>query len=98
MRGHVARRTILPTFALILFALLLVSPGLLHAHGANGAGLYNPDCPFADVAARHSEASLPSVATIVATWWTVGRAATLTIGHIPSSTACCTDPRAPPLS
>jgi hypothetical protein len=98
MRGNAARRTILPTFALILFALLLVSPGLLHAHGANGAGLYNPDCPFADVAARHSEASLPSVATIVATWWTVGLAAMLTIADVPSSVARYTDPRAPPLA
>ena len=92
------RRTILPIFALILFALLLTSPELLHAHGANGLGLYNPDCPFADVAARHGEASLPSVATIVAMWWTVGLAAVPVVDHIPTSVTRYTDPRAPPLS
>ena len=92
------RRTILPIFALILFALLLTSPELLHAHGANGLGLYNPDCPFADVAARHGEASLPSVATIVTTWSVVGRAEAPAIGHVPSSFACYSDPRAPPLA
>src|ERR1700693_2600533 len=90
-------RTVPSLLALILLALLLTSPELLHAHGANGLGLYNPDCPFADVAARHAEASLPSVATIVATWSTVGLAEAPANGHIPSSRACYTDPRAPPL-
>jgi hypothetical protein len=98
MSGHGLRRTVLPILALILFALLLTSPELLHAHGANGLGLYNPDCPFLDVAARHSEASLPSVATIVATWWTVGLASVPAIGHVPSSLTRYTDPRAPPLA
>ena len=91
-------RTVPSILALILFALLLTSPELLHAHGANGLGLYNPDCPFADVAARHGEASLPSVATIVATWWTVGLATVPAVDHVPSSVTRYTDPRAPPLT
>jgi hypothetical protein len=97
MRDHSLRRA-LPMLALILFALLLVSPELLHAHGANGLGLYNPDCPFADVTARHGEASLPSVATIVATWWTVGLAAVPAVGPIRFSVPRYADPRAPPIA
>jgi hypothetical protein len=98
MNARSLRRTVLPIFALLLFALLLISPELLHAHGANGLGLYNPDCPFADVAARHAEASLTSIATIVATWWTVGLATIPTVDHVPSALTRYTDPRAPPLA
>lgn len=93
------RRSILPILALILFGLFLTSPDVLHAHGAGGLlGLYNAECPLAEVAARHGVASLPSVPAIVATWWTVGPAPAAVVALVPSPFARHTDSRAPPLA
>jgi hypothetical protein len=81
---------------LILFGLFLTSPEVLHVH-AGGPGLYNTECPFAEVATRHGDSSLPSSAAIVATWWTVGPTPAASVDHARSRCARYTDPRAPPL-
>jgi hypothetical protein len=47
---------------LVLVALGLVwtSPDLLHAHRSTGPGLYNAECPFAEIAARDRQESPPA--------------------------------------
>jgi hypothetical protein len=84
--------------ALVLLALFLTSPELLHEHRSSGVGLYSAECPLADVAARHGEASLPSAPLIVATWWTVGATPVATATQAPSPFVRSADPRAPPLA
>jgi len=91
-------RAILPMLALILFGLFLTSPELLHEHRAGGLGLYSSECPLAEVAARHGEASLPSIPLVVATWWAVGTAPVAAILQVPSPLVRSADPRAPPLA
>jgi hypothetical protein len=93
-----ARRSLLPTLALVVFALFLTSPELLHAHGASGLGLYNADCPFAEVSARHGEASLAQAPTVAAGWLPVGLAEATVVAHVPARLARSADPRAPPLA
>ena len=90
-------RSILLLLALVCFGLLLTSPALLHAHQAGDPGLYSTECPLAEIASRHTDASLPSAPAVVATWWTVEPAPVLTPGHVPTPFARSADSRAPPL-
>jgi hypothetical protein len=91
-------RAILPMLALVLFALFLTSPELLHDHRSSGLGLYSAECPLAEVAARLGEASLSSVPLVVATWWAVGAATVAVLAEAPSPLVRSADPRAPPLA
>jgi hypothetical protein len=91
-------RPILPALALVFFGLLLTSPELLHAHRSGELGLYNTECPLAEIAARHSDASLPSAPLVVATWWTAEMAPALPPARVPTRFARSADSRAPPLA
>ena len=96
MKRTPCARAILPMLALVLFALFLTSPELLHEHRSSGLGLYSAECPLAEISARHGEASLPSAPLIVATRWTVGPAAVAMDLQIASPFVRSADPRAPP--
>jgi hypothetical protein len=89
-------RSVGPVLALIAFGLLLTSAELLHVHRSGELGLYNTECPLAEVAARHSEASLPSTPLLVATWLTVDRAPVVTSLSVSTLFARSADSRAPP--
>jgi hypothetical protein len=91
-------RSILPVLALVFFAILLTSPELLHAHRSGEPGVYNTDCPLAEIAARHGDASLPSVPVVFATWWVVETAPTVAASPVTPLFISSTDPRAPPLA
>ncbi len=91
-------RCVLPLLALVILGLLFTSPDLLHAHRAGTVGLYNAECPLAEIAARYGVASLPSAPPIVAPWWTVGSAPAAAVAQIPALFARCTNSRAPPLA
>lgn len=92
------RRCVPPLLALTFFALFLTSPELLHAHGADSVGLYNAQCPLAEIAARRGQASLPSTSPDMATWWAVGPAPLAVVLQLFTSFARYTDSRAPPLA
>jgi hypothetical protein len=99
MTSRPSRRLwIVASLALVLFGLFLTSPQVLHAHGAGGIGLYSAECPLADIAARHGDASLPVVPLVVATWWMVEPAAVVAASHVPTPLVRSTDSRGPPLS
>ncbi len=91
-------RSVLLVLALVFFGLLLTSPELLHAHRSGDVGLYNTECPLAEIAARHGDASLPSAPPTVATPWTVERAPAVAPSDVPASFVSSADSRAPPLA
>jgi len=98
MTAHGSRtRSILLVLALVCFGLLLTGPELLHAHRSGELGLYNTECPLAEIASRHADASLPSAPAVVATWWTVQVAPTLAPRHVVTLFVRSADSRAPPL-
>lgn len=92
------RRFVLALLVVVVFAPLFTSPELLHAHRAGTVGLYNAECPLAEIAARYGVASLPSAPPIVAPWWTVGPAPAAAVAQILAPFARCTNSRAPPLA
>jgi len=99
MTAHGSRtRSILLVLALVCFGLLLTGPELLHAHRSGELGLYNTECPLAEIAARHSDASLPSAPLVVATWWTIEMAPALPPAQASTLFARSADSRAPPLA
>jgi hypothetical protein len=95
-RGSLVRSS-LPVLALVFFGLLLTSPELLHAHHSGESGLYNTECPLAEIAARHSDAPLPSAPPVVAPWSMVEMAPALAPGHVLALFARSADSRAPPI-
>jgi hypothetical protein len=96
--GRSRTRSVLPVPALVFFALLLMSPELLHAHRSGAVGLYNAECPLAEIAARHSDASLPSELPIVPIGPSVETVPTVGPDNAASSSVRFADPRAPPLA
>ena len=90
-------RSILLVLALVSFGLLLTSPELLHAHRSGELGLYNTECPLAEIASRHADVSLPSAPAVVAAWWTVQMAPALAPAHVFTLFVRSADSRAPPL-
>jgi hypothetical protein len=91
-------RSILLVLALVSFGLLLTSTELLHAHRSGELGLYNTECPLAEIAARHSDASLPSASPVVAIWSMVEIAPLRAPGDVSTSFVRSADSRAPPLA
>jgi hypothetical protein len=99
MTSRPSRRLwIVASLALVLFGLFLTSPQVLHAHGAGGLGFYSAECPLADIAARHGQASLPTLPLVVATWWTLGHVPAVAAIYVPTPLVRSTDSRAPPLA
>ncbi len=90
-------RSILLVLALVSFGLLLTGQELLHAHRSGELGLYNTECPLAEIAARHADASLPSAPAVLATGWTAQVAPALAPGHVFTLFVRSADSRAPPL-
>ena len=90
-------RSILPVLALVFFAVLLTSPGLLHAHRSGEPGVYNTECPLAEIAARHGDVPLPSISALVATWSVVEMAPAIATSPVTPLFVSSADSRAPPL-
>ena len=95
---HSRRYLLLRVVVLILFGLLLTRSQLLHAHRSGEPGLYNTECPLAEIAARQVDASLPSVPSVVATGWTLEGAPAVAASPIYPLFARSADSRAPPLA
>jgi hypothetical protein len=91
-------RSVLLVLALVFFGLLLTSAEILHAHRSGDVGLYNTECPLAEIAARHGDASLPSAPPTVATPWTVEPAPAAVPSNVPAPPVSSADSRAPPLA
>lgn len=91
-------RSVLPVLALVFFAILLASPVLLHAHRSGEPGVYNTECPLAEIAARHGDVPLPSLAVLVATWSEVEKAPTVVASHVLPLFVRSADSRGPPLA
>ena len=96
--GRSRARTILPVLALVSFAILLTSSELLHVHRSGEPGVYNTECPLAEIATRHGDVPLPSVPTFVATWWVMETAPGLAASHVLPLFVRSADSRAPPLA
>ena len=89
-------RSILPVLALVFFAVLLTSPELLHAHRSGEPGVYNTECPLAEIAARHGDVPLPSLSAFVAIWSVVEMAPATAASPVTPLFVSSADSRAPP--
>jgi len=69
-----------------------------HVHDPTTAGLYNTDCPLAELGARQAVASLPSVPPSI--WIGLTRAESLpvVISDLSAGVVLSAESRAPPLS
>jgi hypothetical protein len=69
-----------------------------HSHDDGQPGLYNAECPLAEVSAIHAVAQLPDSHGIASYSVLVGLIVSMSLGWIPSPSFRVTEPRAPPLA
>ena len=91
-------RRALCLLALITLTLLFASPEQVHGHSTTQPGLYNADCPFAAIAARDGQASLPSSPLAVSTACAARLIAIVAQTDLSTRVPLHSEFRAPPLS
>jgi hypothetical protein len=91
-------RTAAYLLVLVLVALTLVVEGSQpgHTHGGSSAGLYNEDCPLADLAGLHAASPLPQSSSSVGIPLVAGAPPATGDEHRQPAPAAASDSRAPP--
>ena len=97
LQASLTRRA-LCLLALITLTLLFASPEQVHGHSTTQPGLYNADCPFAAIAARDGQASLPSSPPAVSTACAARLIAIVAQTDLSTRVPLHSEFRAPPLS
>jgi hypothetical protein len=69
-----------------------------HSHDDGQPGLYNAECPLAEVSAIHAVGQLPNLHGIASFTVLVGLIVSMPFGWVPSPSFRVTEPRAPPLA
>ncbi len=97
LQASLTRRA-LCLLALVTLTLLFASPEQVHGHSTTQPGLYNADCPFAAIAARDGQASLPSSPPAVSTACAARLIAIVAQTDLSTRVPLHSEFRAPPLS
>jgi len=84
--------------AALAFAFAVEGSQPTHSHEDGRLGLYNAECPLAELAAVHPAAWAPEPLAIVSPEQTVLAVAVSSSGWAPSPSLSLTDSRAPPLA
>jgi hypothetical protein len=83
---------------LLALAFVLEGSQPSHSHGDGQLGLYNADCPLAELSAIHAVGRLPDSHGIASFTVLVGAVVAMSHGWVPSPSFRVTEPRAPPLA
>jgi hypothetical protein len=83
--------------ALCALALLLGSPEGFHTHRSEAPGIYDAHCPFAELAARQGDGSLPSAPPAVSVPHVVDAAPVVSAARFAQAPAADAVGRAPPV-
>ena len=100
MRSRVPARyqmVILLLVALLSFAMALAGMQPVHSHENGRLGLYNAECPLAQLGAVHADGWAPPSPAIPSPSLGSLHIALVAPGWAPGPPACLADPRAPPL-
>jgi hypothetical protein len=89
---------VLLLLALVSLALVLEASQPTHSHEDERPGLYNAECPLAEVSAVHLNGWVPAPATIASPALIVLPVVVIAVGWIPPSSLSLADSRAPPLA
>ena len=92
------RSAIVLLVALLAFAFAVEGSQPTHSHEDGRLGLYNTECPLAELAAVHPAGWAPEPLTIASPAQTVLAVALSSSGSAPSPSLSLTDSRAPPLA
>ena len=84
--------------AVLAFAFAVEGSQPTHSHEDGRLGLYNAECPLAELAAVHPAGWAPEPFTIEVPAQTVLAVAASSSGWVPSPSLSLTDSRAPPLA
>ena len=98
LRSVVSGRIAYLLLVLAGLGVLLASFQPLHVHGAGRAGLYNEECPLAELAGRHGQLSLPSAPPAVWIGLITHRISITEIPGCPAARTSRSESRAPPLA
>jgi len=96
-----SRLTGWPAYLLLVLAGLAVLLGSFqppHIHGASRAGLYNEECPLAELTGRHGQLSLPAAPPAVWIGLITRPIPAIEVPECPAAATSRTNPRAPPLA
>jgi hypothetical protein len=97
-RRPAARVSVLLLLALVSLALVLVGTEPMHSHEDGQLGLYNAECPLAELAALHINGWASSPVTIASPAPVVLPLVATAFGWIPRPFLSLADSRAPPLA
>ena len=92
------RAAIVLLLAVLAFAFAVEGSQPSHSHEDGRLGLYNAECPLAELAAVHPAGWAPAPITIALPAQTVLAVAVSSSGWTPSPSLSLTDSRAPPLA
>jgi hypothetical protein len=84
--------------ALVALAFVATSFTPTHTHASSTAGLYNAECPLAELAARHDPGSLPPAPPSCWSDFTPAGALLFAAGGISAPVVLAAESRAPPLA
>jgi hypothetical protein len=94
----VTRASVLLLLALVSLALVLEGSQPAHSHEDGRPGLYNAECPLAELSAIHVNGWVPAPVTIAFPTSVVLPIVVTAVGWIPSPSLSLADSRAPPLA
>jgi hypothetical protein len=91
-------RAICALLALSLVAFVVTTSTAGHSHAPITAGLYNAECPLAELNVRHGVVALPSAPPSVWIGLVPAEIPLVPAANFSASVALSADPRAPPLA
>jgi hypothetical protein len=83
---------------LLSLAFVLEGSQPSHSHDDGQLGLYNAECPLAELSAIHAVGPLPDPHGVASFTVLVGPIISMSLGWVPSPSFRVTEPRAPPLA
>jgi hypothetical protein len=92
------RAAIVLLLALLAFAFAVEGSQPAHVHEDGRLGLYNAECPLAELTAVHTGGWAPAPLTIASPTPAILEIAVTSSGWVPSPSLSLTDSRAPPLA
>jgi hypothetical protein len=96
---HPATRVaVLLLLALVSLAMILEGSQPTHSHEEGRPGLYNAECPLAELSAVHVNGWVPAPVSIASPTSVVLPVVVTAVGWIPSPSLSLADSRAPPLA
>jgi len=102
---HIRSASSRATWLVLVLLLPLLTLGFVlegsqpsHSHDDGQLGLYNAECPLAELSAVHAVGRLPDPHGVASFTAPVGAVVAMSHGWVPSPSFRVTEPRAPPLA